>query len=115
MPEWAIILIGVVGSLAPIVTGYLVARRYQRLGGDEAQIKLNVTLKDLNDAYEEKLQQRDDTIAEMRIEMATCKERLETMEERDEVWMREKIELKRELAEVYRRLGMTRREGDPQL
>lgn len=89
------------------------ARRYAALGGGDAQLKLNVTLKDLADAYEDKLALRDGTIAEMRTEMAVCKDRLEAMEKREETWLEEKVELKRELAAVYRRLGMTRREDDP--
>lgn len=113
MPEWLVVLLGIAATVAPLATGYLVARKYGALGGGEAQLKLNVTLKDLTEAYEDKLALRDETIRDMRADMDGCKGRLNAMEAREEAWLEEKIELKRELAEVYRRLGMTKREGDP--
>lgn len=113
MPEWLIIVLGLAATLAPIGSGWLVAQVYRKMGGGEAQLKLNVTLKDLNDAYEDKLGLRDATIAELRNDFIACKTRLETMEAKEQTWMEERIELKKELAEVYRRLGMTKREGDP--
>ena len=114
MPEWLVVLLGLAATVAPIATGYLVAKRYQALGGGEAQIKLNVTLQDLTKAYEEKLTLRDDTIREMKAGFDECKGRLAAMEHREMMWLEEKIELKKELAAVYRRLGMTKRETDPE-
>lgn len=113
MPEWLVVLLGIMATGVPLATSYFVARKYGMLGGGEAQIKLNVTLKELTEAYEDKLALRDQEIAGMRHDMDGCKGRLEAMEEREERWMQEKIELKRELAEVYRRLGMTKRAEDP--
>jgi hypothetical protein len=124
MPDWLIIILGIISTSLTLGGGLIIARRYEKMGGGEAQAKLNVTLKELTDAYEEKLRLRDGDLAAMKAEMAGCKDRLESMERREidlaaqvkareELWLNEKIELKHELAEVYRRLGMTKRENDP--
>lgn len=105
MPEWVTVLLAIAGTLLTLGAGRVVARRYEKLGGGEAQIKLNATLKDLNDTYEDKLRERDATIAQMRIEMTECKVRLEQVEKREDRWQEERIELKQELTKVYRRLS----------
>lgn len=109
MPDWLVILLGISASLGPIAGGAFIAKRYERMGGGAVQLKLNASLKELNEAYEDKLQQRDAELREMHNEMQQCKGRLEVMESKEERWMAERIELKSELAAVYRRLGMTPR------
>ena len=106
MPDWLVILFGIAASLGPIAGGAFIARRYERMGGGAVQLKLNASLKELNEAYEDKLEIRDRDISQMHDEMQQCKGRLEAMEAKEERWMAERIELKGELAAVYRRLGM---------
>lgn len=105
MPEWLTILLAIGGTLVTLGGGRIIAKRYERLGGGEAQLKLNATLKELNDAYEDKLLERDRTIADMRNEMNRCEQRLKNVEDREEQWHTERLELKKELAVVYRRLA----------
>ena len=76
MPDWLPPVIAVGGMLVSLGGSALVGRRYIKLGGGAAQLKLNQTLISLGQAYEDKLRLRDDTIAEMRSEMDGCKERL---------------------------------------
>lgn len=117
MEEWAVVAAGAAASLITVIGGVMVAVLWYRMGGGTAQRSLNVTLKELNDAYEDKLNLRDEKIAMLETEFSACKGRLEAVEEahaRDrEEWLEEKITLKQELDAVYRRLGMTKRDTDP--
>ena len=109
MPEWLTLTSAIVAPLIITGGGLLVARRYARLGGGEAQVKLNTTLRGLADAYEEKLALRDGTLAEMRTEMDACKTRLEAMERAEHKWRAERLDLKQEVGDLHDELREVRR------
>lgn len=104
--EWLPPVVGaVVASVAAAVSAWLVARRFQKLGGGEAQDRLNTIRKELDEAMDEKL-------VNLRDQFDTCKKRLIVVEqmvktqkathgEAARKWVIERRELKRELFALH--------------
>lgn len=57
------VLISLATGLAALIGSVFVARRYQQLGGGEAQKKLNAVYRELNGAFEEQINELKGQIA----------------------------------------------------
>lgn len=91
------LLVSVAASVATVGGGLLVARRFQRLGGGEAQERLNLIRKELDDAMADKLR----LMAE---DFAGCKKRLGEVEAELKRVRAERIDLKQEIMDLHREL-----------
>ena len=110
------LLASVIASVGVVGSGYLVARRFQKLGGGEAQERLNKIRAELDAAQAEK-------IAGLEAQFLGCKTRLVEVEKTVETmaaqavtaaskWARERTHLNQEihnLREDVRRLSPDRR------
>lgn len=94
-------LASVFASVATVGGGYLVARRFQKLGGNEAQDRLNKIRADLDEAMQDKLRVLGD-------DFAGCKTRLVEVESTVERMRRERIDLKQEIGDLHRELRKLR-------
>lgn len=74
--------------------GYLVARRFQKLGGGEAQERLNAIRKELDDAMEDKVRVLEDRLK-------TANRRIVTLEGQVERLRNERLDLKAEIRDLY--------------
>jgi uncharacterized coiled-coil DUF342 family protein len=88
-------------SVGTVGMGYLVARRFQKLGGGEAQARLNRIRKDLDDAMTQKV----DLLEE---QFVGCKNRLIEVEKTVKQLRRERLELKQEIADLHAELRTMR-------
>lgn len=95
------LLASVAASVLTVGGGFLVARRFQKLGGGEAQERLNGIRKELDVAMTEKV----DFLEE---QFAGCKKRLIEVEATVERMRKERIDLKQEIGDLHRELRTLR-------
>jgi len=92
------VLASVIVTSMTVGGGYLVARRFQKLGGGEAQERLNAIRKELDDAMEDKVR-----VLEERLKGANG--RIVTLEAQVRRLRDERIDLKTEIRDLYVELG----------
>lgn len=88
-------------SVGTVVAGYFVARRFQKMGGGEAQDRLNRIRQEVADAAEERVKQLED-------EFTGCKSRLIEVEATVKMMRRERIALRQEIDDLYAELRSLR-------
>lgn len=88
------LIASVAASVATVGGGYLVARRFQRLGGNEAQDRLNQIRKELDDAMTDKVRGLDE-------EFVGCKKRLIEVEAELKRVRTERLDLKQEIGDLH--------------
>lgn len=99
--DLAALLASVAVSVGTVVTGFLVARRFQKLGGGAAQERLNTIRKELDDAMNDKLRLLGD-------DFSACKTRLVEVEGQLKAMRKERIALKQEIADLHAELRQLR-------
>lgn len=87
--------------MATVGGGYLVARRFQKLGGGDAQLRLNAIRKELDDAMTDKVQL-------LETDFASCKTRLVEVESQMKRMRAERIDLKQEVRDLHDELRKLR-------
>lgn len=102
------LIASVVTSVGIVVAGYAAARRFQKIGGNDAQDRLNKLRADLDAAMLEKVQVLED-------QFVACKTRLGEVEAQMKTWRRERIGLKQEIDDLHDELRTMRgeRKGRP--
>lgn len=88
------LLASVAASVITVVGGLVVARKFQKLGGGEAQERLNAIRKELDDAMTEK-------VSFLEEQFAGCKKRLGEVENQLKAVRAERIELKQEIGDLH--------------
>lgn len=96
------LLLSVIASVITIAGGYAVAKKFQKMGGGEAQTRLNNVRKELDDALNEKVRLLTE-------QFDGCKGRLIAMEAQVDTMRKERIEYKQEISELHRQLTLLRR------
>ena len=97
----AALLASVTVSVGTVVAGYLVARRFQKLGGGEAQERLNRIRAELDDAMSEKVRVLEE-------QFRACKERLVEVEKQLTKVRQERIDLKQEIGDLHDEIRVLR-------
>ncbi len=95
------LLASVAASVATVGGGLVVARRFQKLGGGEAQARLNAIRKELDDAMTDKVRVLDE-------QFAGCKKRLAEVEAELKRVRAERIDLKQEIGDLHDELRAMR-------
>lgn len=88
-------------SVLAVVGGLAVARRFRKIGGDEAQDRLNEIRKELDDAMTDK-------VSLLSADFAGCKLRLIEVEAELKRVRAERIDLKQEIGDLHRELRAMR-------
>ena len=91
------LVLSVLASVITVGGGYIVARRFQKLGGGDAQLRLNAIRKELDDAMSDKLKLIED-------DFAGCKRRLIGVEAELKRVRAERIDLKQEILDLHNEL-----------
>ena len=97
------LIASVVTSVGIVAAGYATARRFQKIGGNDAQERLNKIRADLDDAMTEKVRVLED-------QFLACKRRLGEVEDQMKAWRRERIDLKQEIDDLHDDLRTMRAE-----
>lgn len=87
----------VLASVSTVGGGFLVARRFQKLGGNEAQDRLNQIRAELDHAMSEKVRVLDE-------QFVGCKRRLIEVEAELKRVRAERIDLKQEIGDLHAEL-----------
>jgi predicted nucleic acid-binding Zn-ribbon protein len=95
------VLASVIVTTMTVGGGYVVARRFQKLGGGEAQERLNAIRKELDDAMEDKVR-----VLEERLKGANG--RIVALEGQVKRLRDERIDLKQEIADLHDELRTLR-------
>lgn len=88
------LLTSVAASVLTVGGGLVVARRFQKLGGGEAQDRLNAIRKELDDAMTDKVRVLEE-------QFAACKKRLIEVEAELKRVRAERIDLKQEIGDLH--------------
>ncbi len=88
-------------SVSTVAAGYLVARRFQKLGGGEAQLRLNAIRAELDAVMSGKVRLLEE-------QFAGCKTRLAEVEGVVETMRRERRTLKQDIADLHEEVRMLR-------
>lgn len=88
-------------TLGTVAAARAVAQRFQKLGGGEAQDRLNSIRKELDDAMTQKVQLLEE-------QFTGCKARLVSMEKTVAKLSEERIDLKQEIADLHDELRTLR-------
>lgn len=91
----------VVVTIATVLTGKAVTSRFQKLGGGEAQERLNTIRKELDDAMTDK-------VSLLETQFVACKSRLAEVETRLTAMKRERRDDRQEIADLHRELRQMR-------
>ncbi len=99
------LVLSVLAAGVAAVGSFFVARQYKRMGGGEAQVKLNELRKEIVDDYETRVDQLEDQftgcrsrLAEVEAAMADMKTKHDTDTRR---WTRERFDLKQEISDLH--------------
>lgn len=92
--DFGALVASVTVSVGTVVAGYLVARRFQKLGGGEAQDRLNKIRADLDAAMSEKLRLLEE-------QFAGCKTRLIEVEKTVTTLRAERRQLMQDIADLH--------------
>lgn len=88
-------------SIITVLTGGAVAKRFQKLGGGEAQERLNLIRKELDEAMGDKVRLLEE-------QFVGCKKRLGEVETTVTAMRRERRELRQEITELHHELHQLR-------
>jgi phage shock protein A len=88
------LIASVITSVGIVAAGYLAARRFQKLGGGEAEARLTKIQADLVTAMSEKVDLLED-------QFKGCKTRLIEVEKTVERMRKERIDLKQEIVDLH--------------
>lgn len=106
------LLASVIASVATIAGGYAVARRFQKLGGGDAQIRLNAIRKELDDAMTEKLQVMGDDFLACKVRLVEVEAIVEKLREDATIaakkWGRERLDFRSEITDLHDELRRLR-------
>ncbi len=91
----------VIVSVGTVGAGYLVARRFQKLGGGEAQERLNTIRKELDDAMAEKVRLLEE-------QFKGCKDRLIEVEATVKTLRNERRQLRQDVDDLHAELRTMR-------
>jgi hypothetical protein len=95
------LIASVIVSVGTVGAGYLVARRFQKLGGGEAQERLNTIRKDLDDAMAEKVRLLEE-------QFQGCKKRLIEVEGSVTTLRAERRQLKQDVDDLHDEIRILR-------
>ncbi len=99
--DLTVLIVSVAASVTTVGGGLLVARRFQRLGGGEAQERLNAIRKELDDAMSDKVRVLDE-------EFSFCKKRLLEVEIDVKRLRSDRIDLKQEIGDLHEEIRKLR-------
>jgi hypothetical protein len=106
---WVLPLIAsVLTSLLTVGAGLLVARRFNKLGGGEAQERLNNIREELDDAMTKKLKLMEDRLVVADAEYGRCKAKVLVMERIVKKLRAERVELRQEMHALHEEVRVLR-------
>lgn len=102
----------VLASVATVGGGYLVARRFQKLGGGAAQDRLNKIREEVAKAAEERVDQLEEQFQGCKVRLVEVEGTVRKLEDDAAAaakrWSRERIDLKQEITDLHHELRKLR-------
>lgn len=106
------LLASVIASVATVIGGFVVARRFQKLGGGDAQFRLNTLRKELDDAMTEKLRVVGDDFLACKMRLIEVEAIVETLRTDADTaakkWSRERLDFRSEITDLHAELRRLR-------